>query len=79
VTNDRPTLPARRPRPGSPAVASDLGLSPRLVTPGEVFDSSLSPWKVKASKMSRKYALALLEQARKQDEAESSRRPSEGP
>jgi len=24
-------------------VAADLGLSPRLVTPGEVFDSSLSP------------------------------------
>jgi len=43
MTNDRSTLPARRPRPGGPAVVSDLGLSPRLVTPGEVFDSSLSP------------------------------------
>jgi len=43
VTNDRPPLPARGPRPGGPVVAADLGLSPRLVTPGEVFDSSLSP------------------------------------
>jgi len=43
VTNDRAPLPARGPCPGGPAVASDLGLSPRLVTPGEVFDSSLSP------------------------------------
>ncbi len=43
MIDDRPLLPARRPRPGSPALASDLGLSPRLVTPGEVFDSSLSP------------------------------------
>jgi len=43
VTDEAQSLPARRPRPGSPAMAPALGLVPRLVSPGELFDASLSP------------------------------------
>jgi len=43
VTDEAQSLPARRPRPGIPAMAPALGLVPRLVSPGELFDASLSP------------------------------------